>query len=143
MTLEEGMKDFRTKITLEDKNIVIQEVKVEKTGWMGGHLHKDSYETYQIEKGKGGIVAFIDENNKGHIQELSEGKHYTIKAGFLHSLYLFEDTVIAICRYASKEEVCVINDLELSEKMDKCIEIVAPEIEKKLKYNVNHTTEIQ
>ena len=95
-------------VSVEKRGLCIVQFHIKKSGWEAPHVHKKSFEMYQIDSGKAKIILQNKEEKK-EIEISSEG-YYIIEPGVEHAVYFEEGTDVTIYRFPRKRAVSVIND---------------------------------
>ena len=104
-------------VSVEKRRLCVVQFHIKKSGWEAPHVHKKSFEMYQIDSGKAKIT-IKDQEGKKEIVIPSEAVDYCIiEPGVEHTVYFEEGTDVTIYRFPRKKAVSVIDDTFSSEKL--------------------------
>ena len=104
-------------VSVEKRRLCVVQCHIKKSGWEAPHVHKKSFEMYQIDSGKAKIT-IQDQEGKKEIVIPSEAVDYCIiEPGVEHTVYFEEGTDVTIYRFPRKKAVSVIDDTFSSEKL--------------------------
>lgn len=104
-------------VSVEKRRLCVVQFHIKKSGWEAPHVHKKSFEMYQIDSGKAKIT-IQDQEGKKEIVIPSEAVDYCIiEPGVEHTVYFEEGTDVTIYRFPRKKAVSVIDDKFSSEKL--------------------------
>ena len=104
-------------VSVEKRRLCVVQFHIKKSGWEAPHVHKKSFEMYQIDSGKAKIT-IQDQEGKKEIVIPSEVVDYCIiEPGVEHTVYFEEGTDVTIYRFPRKKAVSVIDDTFSAEKL--------------------------
>lgn len=104
-------------VSVEKRRLCVVQFHIKKSGWEAPHVHKKSFEMYQIDSGKAKIT-IQDQEGKKEIVIPSEAVYYCIiEPGVEHTVYFEEGTDVTIYRFPRKKAVSVIDDTFSAEKL--------------------------
>ena len=104
-------------VSIEERRLCVVQFHIKKSGWDAPHVHKKSFEMYQIDSGKAKIILQNKEEKK-EIEISSEGIDYCIiEPGVEHAVYFEEGTDVTVYRFPRKRMVSVIDDTFSTQKL--------------------------
>lgn len=104
-------------VSVEKRRLCVVQFHIKKSGWEAPHVHKKSFEMYQIDSGKAKIT-IQDQEGKKEIVIPSENVDYCIiEPGVEHTVYFEEGSDVIIYRFPRKRIVSVIDDTFSARKL--------------------------
>lgn len=104
-------------VSVEKRRLCVVQFHIKKSGWEAPHVHKKSFEMYQIDSGKAKITIQNQEGKKEIVIPSEAVDYCIIEPGVEHTVYFEEGTDVTIYRFPRKKAVSVIDDTFSSEKL--------------------------
>lgn len=97
-------------VSVEKRRLCVVQFHIKKSGWEAPHVHKKSFEMYQIDSGKAKITIQDQEGKKEIVIPSEDVDYCIIEHGVEHTVYFEEGSDVIIYRFPRKRAVSVIND---------------------------------
>lgn len=104
-------------VSVEKRRLCVVQFHIKKSGWEAPHVHKKSFEMYQIDSGKAKITIQDQEGKKEIVIPSEDVDYCIIEPGVEHTVYFEEGTDVTIYRFPRKKAVSVIDDIFSAEKL--------------------------
>lgn len=104
-------------VSVEKRGLCIVQFHIKKSGWEAPHVHKKSFEMYQIDSGKAKIILQNKEEKKEIVISSENVDYCIIEPGVEHTVYFEEGSDVTIYRFPRKRAVSVINDTFSAKKL--------------------------